>query len=91
MLALAQKLTEQGNYTAILLSAETGAAYLNIENVEQAILTTWRGGIRAWLLTEFHPDWSNLSIGSRISAALQLWAETSPRLLVVFIDEIDAL
>lgn len=42
MLALAQQLTEQGNYTAILLSAATGAAYLNIENAEQAILTAWR-------------------------------------------------
>ena len=79
MLALAQQLTAQGNYTAILLSAETGAAHPTIEDAEQAMLSVWMGGLRAWLPSELHPDWSGLSIGSRISAALQIWAETSPR------------
>ena len=92
MLALAQQLTAKGNYTAILLSAETGAAHPTIEDAEQAmLLSVWMGGLRAWLPSELHPDWSGLSIGSRISAALQIWAETFPRPLVVFIDEIDAL
>jgi type II secretory pathway predicted ATPase ExeA len=91
MLSLAQQLTASGHYTAVLLSVETGAAKLSFEQAEAAILTTWEGAIRAWLPPELHPNWSNLPLGSRISAALQTWAETSPRPLVVFIDEIDAL
>ena len=91
MLTLAQQLTASGKYTAILLSAETGASKPNLDKAEEAILVSWTGSIQAWLPAELHPDWSKLPIGSRISAALQQWAETSPRPLVVFLDEIDAL
>ncbi len=91
MLSLAQQLTASGQYTAVLLSVETGASKPSLEQAESAILTAWKGAIRAWLPSELHPNWSNLPIGSRISAALQTWAESSPRPLIVFIDEIDAL
>lgn len=92
MLTLAQQLTASGQYTAILLSAEVGAALPNnLAAAEKAILKSWQGAIRAWLPSELHPDWSDSSITSHISAALQNWAETSPRPLVVFIDEIDSL
>jgi type II secretory pathway predicted ATPase ExeA len=91
MLTLAQQLTASGQYTAILLSVEAGAAKPNSEAAEAAILTTWEGAMRAWLPPELCPDWSALPGASRISAALQAWAESSPRPLVLFIDEIDAL
>ena len=37
------------------------------------------------------PDWTSIQSGQKIRAALQTWAESSPRPLVIFIDEIDAL
>ena len=91
MMALAQQLTASGQYTAILLSAETGAAKPNLDKAEEAILNSWMRTIEACLPSELHPDWSNLLPGSRIGSALQLWSESSPRPLVVFIDEIDAM
>ncbi len=91
MLTLAQQLTASGQYTAILLSVEVGAAKPTLDAAETAILTAWQGAIRAWLPPELHPDWSTLPSSSRLNAALQLWAESSPRPLVIFIDEIDAL
>jgi hypothetical protein len=91
MIALAQQLTASGNYTAVLLSVETGAAKPDLDKAEEAILASWNGAIAAWLPPELHPDWSELPIGSRIGVALQRWAESSPRPLVVFIDEIDAI
>lgn len=46
----------------------------------------------AWLPQELQPpDWPTADDGRQISAALSLWARISPRPLVVFIDEIDAL
>ena len=37
------------------------------------------------------PDWTGIESGQKIRAALQLWAQASPRPLVILIDEIDAL
>jgi type II secretory pathway predicted ATPase ExeA len=92
MMTLAQQLTETGAYAAVLLSVEAGAAFRdNIDAAEQAILQDWLGAIRAGLPPELCPDWHHLQQGSRISQALQLWAESCPRPLVVLIDEIDAL
>lgn len=43
MLALAQQLTESGQYTAIMVSAEVGAAFPNDPGTaEAAILSDWR-------------------------------------------------
>lgn len=91
MLTLAQQLTASGQYTAILLSAETGAAKPSLALAEDAIISAWQGAIRAWLPPDLRPDWSDLPSSGCISAALQAWAESSPRPLVIFIDEIDAL
>jgi type II secretory pathway predicted ATPase ExeA len=37
------------------------------------------------------PVWPEAEAGTRIRTGLQAWAQTAPRPLVVFVDEIDAL
>ena len=93
MLALAQELTDSGQYTAIMVSAEVGAAFPNdTHKAEQAILSAWRLAARVRLPEELQPPpWPTAPAGSQIGHALQEWALTSPHPLVVFIDEIDAL
>ncbi|MEL6228623.1 MAG: ATP-binding protein [Cyanobacteria bacterium J06627_3] len=90
MLTLAQQLTASGQYTAIMVSAEVGAAFLeNPARAEQVILGEWRLAANFYLPAELQPPSPvpDESIGS----ALQHWAESSPRPLVIFIDEIDSL
>ncbi|NEP19495.1 MAG: ATP-binding protein [Leptolyngbya sp. SIO4C1] len=90
MLTLAQQLTAQGQYTALLVSAEVGAAYSQMpEKAEAAMLQAWQDAASFWLPSALQPpDW----LGCRsIGHALKRWAEASPRPVVLFIDEIDAL
>jgi type II secretory pathway predicted ATPase ExeA len=93
MLALAQQLAASGQYTAILLSVEVGAPFGDaIGQAEDAILDAWRSTIALRLPPELQPpDWPTTPPGQKIRKALQLWAQASPRPLVIFIDEIDAL
>ncbi len=93
MLAFAQHLTDAGQYTAILLSAEVGNPFKDdIGAAEQAVLAAWRRTISLRLPPELHPPaWTPAPPGQGILNALSLWAMTSPRPLVVFIDEIDSL
>ncbi|MDJ0618493.1 MAG: AAA-like domain-containing protein [Calothrix sp. MO_192.B10] len=94
MLALAQQLTESGSYTAVMVSAEVGAPFSNEpETAELAILDAWRASSQLDLPDDLHPpdNWDNAQPGRRIQAALQAWAQASPRPLVLFIDEIDSL
>jgi hypothetical protein len=50
MLTLAQALTAAGNYTALLVSAEVGAAYSNRpDQAESAILSAWQDAASVWL------------------------------------------
>jgi type II secretory pathway predicted ATPase ExeA len=90
MLTLAQELTAAGTYTALLVSAEVGAAYsYHPDRAERAILTAWQDAASVWLPPELQPpDWSQVE---RIGHALRLWAQQSSRPIVLFIDEIDAL
>lgn len=90
MLTLAQQLTAQGNYAAVLVSAEVGAAYSHTPDQAQlAILRAWLDAANFWLPPELHPpDWSSCKT---IGQALQTWAQQCPRPIVLFIDEIDAL
>lgn len=92
MLALAQALTVSGRYTAIMVSTEVGHPFSNNpDKAEVHILESWRQAARAWLPTELQPPaWPQVD-GSRIGAALEAWCQASPRPLIVFIDEIDAL
>ncbi len=93
MLALAKELTDSGKYTAVMVSAEVGAPFSqDIGGAEDAILGAWRDNIAFRLPPELQPpDWTSIQSGQKIRAALQTWAESSPRPLVIFIDEIDAL
>jgi type II secretory pathway predicted ATPase ExeA len=90
MLTLAQELTAAGTYTALLVSAEVGAAYSHRpDQAERAILSAWQDAASVWLPPELQPpDWSQVE---RIGQALRLWAQQSSRPVVLFIDEIDAL
>jgi type II secretory pathway predicted ATPase ExeA len=90
MLTLAQELTAAGSYTAVLVSAEVGAAYSqDPDRAERAILSAWQDATSVWLPPELQPpDWSGVE---RIGHALRLWAQHSARPIVLFIDEIDAL
>ncbi|MGD1949117.1 MAG: ATP-binding protein [Leptolyngbyaceae cyanobacterium] len=90
MLTLAQQLTASGQYTAIMVSAEVGAAFLdNPARAEQVILGEWRLAANFYLPVELQPP--PPVPGESIGSALQHWAESSPRPLVTFIDEIDSL
>ncbi|MEL7505435.1 MAG: AAA-like domain-containing protein [Cyanobacteria bacterium J06554_6] len=90
MLNLAQQLTVEGQYCALMVSVEVGAAYSKApEKAEAAILRAWLDAATFWLPSELHPpNWSEcISVGQ----ALRAWAEVCPRPIVLFIDEIDAL
>jgi DNA polymerase III delta prime subunit len=93
MLALAKQLTASGQYTAVMLSVEVGAPFSqDIASAEDAILGAWRDNIAVRLPPELQPpDWKAIQSGQKIRSALQLWAQISPRPLVILIDEIDAL
>jgi len=93
MLALAQELTEGGKYTAVMLSAEVGAAFPHDPVAAQgAILTEWQQSICFRLPSELQPTrWPAVDNSSQLSIFLSNWAVTSPRPLVFFLDEIDAL
>ncbi|MEL6491672.1 MAG: ATP-binding protein [Cyanobacteria bacterium J06621_3] len=93
MLSLAKSLTESGQYSAIMVSVEVGAAFPNSPDAaELAILSAWRGAAQFRLPQELQPPpWPEAPPGRRIGAALSAWAQHSPRPLVIFIDEIDSL
>ena len=93
MLALAQELTESGQYTAVMLSVEVGAPFSQDPvAAEQAILSEWQQSIRFRLPPELQPtQWPPLETKALISTFLSDWSATSPRPLVLFLDEIDAL
>jgi hypothetical protein len=59
--ALAQDLTTQGHYTAVVVSVETGAAFSHDLILAQSqLLIAWQEAIRFWLPTELQPpDWSH--------------------------------
>ncbi|NJK31110.1 MAG: ATP-binding protein [Deltaproteobacteria bacterium] len=93
MLTLAQQLTASDRYTAIMVSAEVGAAFPHDPGMaEAAILDSWQNAALFRLPPDLQPpSWSEAAAGQRIGKALSQWAQHSPRPLVVFIDEIDAL
>lgn len=90
MLTLAQQLTAQGKYAALMVSAEVGAAYSQFpEKAEKAILRAWYDAATFWLPSELYPpDWSSCE---SIGQALRLWSGSCSRPIVLLIDEIDAL
>ena len=93
MITLARELTAEGRYAALLVSLEVGAAFNdNPGAAESAILGTWRGDAELWLPPDLRPPaWPESTPGERIFTALRAWAQASPRPLVLFLDEVDAL
>lgn len=93
MLALAKQLTATGKFTAIMVSAEVGAAFpQDPGSAELAILGSWQRAAKNRLPVELQPPtWPDAAPGQRVQAALQAWANAALHPLVVFIDEIDSL
>lgn len=93
MLALAQQLTEQAKYAAVMVSAEQGRPFSHDPGAaENAILEDWQSACRFALPEKLRPPTrTETSPGGRIRDFLQTWAEVCPRPIVLFIDEIDAL
>ncbi|HSO00796.1 MAG TPA: hypothetical protein VLS89_21040 [Candidatus Nanopelagicales bacterium] len=93
LLTLARELTEEGHYAAVLVSMETGAPVSHdLVRAEPVLLGSWRESAEARLPPDLQPPpWPDVNPGNRIRAALRVWAEASPRPLVIFLDEIDAL
>lgn len=93
LLSLAQELTSEGRYAAVLVSMEVGAAFTgDIGAAEAAMIDDWRAAAEQQLPPELRPPpFSEAPPGRRVGSALASWARASPRPLVVFLDEIDAL
>ena len=93
MLALAQQLTASGQYTAVMLSVEVGAAFpKDLAGAERAILQSWRSQAQNRLPADLQPPpWPRVEPGQGVQSALQSWARAVPQPLVVLIDEIDIL
>lgn len=93
MMQLAQELTAEGRYAALLVSAEAGTAFNDdIGAAELAMIGTWRDDAEIWLPPELHPPaWPQAEPGHRLATALRAWAAALPRPLVLFLDEIDGL
>jgi hypothetical protein len=90
MLTIAQELTAQGKYTAVMASVEVGATFSdNPLAAQKEILRAWDDGIRFWLPPELQPpEWMHCET---IGQAISLWCRHPPRPIILFIDEIDAL
>ena len=93
MLTLAQELTASGEYTSVMVSAEVGSTFPNEpEKAEDIILAAWRDAADFWLPDKLKPPTYNVKQPpQRIGNFLKVWSESSPRPLVIFIDEIDSL
>jgi hypothetical protein len=93
LLSLARELTAEGRYAALLVSMESGAGFPDdVGAAELSILRNWRHDIDHQLPAELRPPpFPDAPPGARVEAALASWAASSPRPLVVFLDEIDAL
>jgi len=89
---LAEQLTAEGRYAALVVSAEVGAAFpQDIGAAENAILDDWRDRVVSVLPAFQPPPWPPASPGHRLATALRSWSQACARPLVVFLDEIDAL
>jgi type II secretory pathway predicted ATPase ExeA len=97
LLALIEYLNRQGHYRALYINVEAGqAARENIQRGVHAILSELANHARFTLndlyLTENFKALLDQHGGENaLNAALTLWAESSPRPIVLMIDEIDAL
>lgn len=92
IMALAQQLTASGRYTAVMVSAEAASAYSAEPAIaEAAFLSALRESAIELPLELQPPAWIETATGQQLGTALRVWAQASPRPLVILIDEIDSL
>ena len=92
--SLARTLTAEGRFTALHFSCETAEpAQDNYEGAQRAVLSQIRFSAEHYLPPELRPPapWPAAAPESMLTAGLSAWASASPRPLVLFFDEIDAL
>jgi len=88
----AAQLVAEGKCNAAVLSIEVGTAMPgDVGAAELAILADWREKADRLPAELRPPPWPDVAAGARIGAALAAWARRSPRPLVLFLDEIDAI
>ena len=95
MINLAKELTESGQYVAVMLSVEVGAAFPHDPQLAQnSILNSWWNQVRFLQLPLPNPAQIQQETGVSqldLQTVLQAWSIASALPLVVFVDEIDAL
>ncbi len=93
--ALAERLTAEGRYTALLTSCEVGQSVLrdDLESAVDGVLETLCQDASVALPEELRPPGVDRSVPvrARLRDLLLRWARRSPRPVVLFLDEIDAL
>ncbi len=92
--ALAQSLTAEGRYAALLTTFEVGQRIRpDLESSIASILGVLHQRAKLYLPEELRPPPTNSEQdpGVRLQDLLNRWAETCPRPVVLFVDEIDAL
>jgi hypothetical protein len=91
--ALAAELTAGGTYAAVTLSLQSGEDWGdNIGAATRAILGAATGEARLSLPVDLRPPaWPEAPDGYLLGTAFAAWAESCPRPLALFLDEIDSL
>ncbi len=93
---LAEALTAEGGYAAVLASCKPGSvAGADVERGVRAILHSLDGECRDQLAAELRPpppdELEDVAAETRLREYLRRWCEHCPRPVVLFLDEIDAL
>ncbi|HBL26754.1 MAG TPA: polyketide biosynthesis operon protein CyrO [Acidobacteria bacterium] len=92
--ALARSLTAEGRYAALVASCEVGQAVrTSLEEGVAAVVDSIRLAARVDLPEELRPPEQDPSVSAatRLQEHLTDWSQISPRPIVLFLDEIDAL
>ncbi|MEX5635551.1 AAA family ATPase [Parafrankia sp. FMc2] len=91
--ALAAELTAGGKYAAVKISLQSGAAFSDdIGSATRAILAKATREAQLGLPADLRPPaWPEGPDGYLLGGSLAAWAESCPRPLVLFLDEIDSL
>jgi hypothetical protein len=93
---LAEALTAEGGYAAVLASCKPGSvAGADVERGVRAVLHSLDGECRVQLAAELRPpppeEVADVAAEARLREHLGRWSERCPRPVVLFFDEIDAL
>ena len=94
MRALAQELTNSGNYAALWATCEAGEPYRDDpESASQVIINDIARNAGLWLPQELRPPPpESVQVGGdKLASYLNSWCERCPRPVVLLLDEIDAL